>query len=170
MSSTYSSSTGRIVRRAGAGLAVTGLLLALQGIPAVAQSGAVHAAGRSRPAPAAVSGRVRHWGTFFGGASALEPEDMTTSPARVRLPGRVVGKVATSNSSQYALLTDGSVYAWGLGNAGQLGDGATGTPSPSRCVAFPGGVKIASLPVDVMPYDTGLAVDAEGHARRSSWA
>ena len=163
MSSTYSS-TGRIVRRAGAGLAVTGLLLALQGIPAVAQSGAVHAAGRSRPAPAAVSGRVRHWGTFFGGASALEPEDMTTSPARVRLPGPVA-EVATSNSSEYALLTDGSVYAWGLGNAGQLGDGATGNSftKPVR-VRFPAGVKIASLPVDVMPYDTGLAVDAEGHA------
>ena len=110
-----------------------------------------------------MSGTVRHWGTFFGGASTLEPEDMTTSPARVRLPGPVA-EVATSNSSEYALLTDGSVYAWGLGNAGQLGDGATGNSftKPVR-VRFPAGVKIASLPVDVMPFDTGLAVDAEGH-------
>ena len=30
-------------------------------------------------------------------------------------------------------------------------------------VAFPAGVRIASLPDDVMPYDEGLAIDAEGH-------
>jgi len=91
------------------------VLLAFQEIPAAAQS---------RDAHAATSGTVRHWGTFFGGASTFKPEDMTTSPASVSLPGSVA-EVATSNSSQYALLTNGSVYAWGLGNAGQLGDGAT---------------------------------------------
>ena len=88
---------------------------------------------------------------------------MTTSPASVSLPGSVA-EVATSNSSQYALLTNGSVYAWGLGNAGQLGDGATGNSftQPVK-VRFPAGVKIASLPIDVMPFDTGLAVDTKGH-------
>ena len=30
-------------------------------------------------------------------------------------------------------------------------------------VRFPAGVKIASLPIDVMPFDTGLAVDTKGH-------
>ncbi len=139
------------------------LLLALQGIPAVAQSRAVQAAGHSRATHAARSSTVQHWGTFFGGASTLKPEDMTTSPASVSLPGSVA-EVATSNSSQYALLANGSVYAWGLGNAGQLGDGATGNSftKPVR-VRFPAGVKIASLPIDVMPFDTGLAVDTEGH-------
>ena len=88
---------------------------------------------------------------------------MTTSPASVSLPGSVA-EVATSNSSQYALLTNGSVYAWGLGNAGQLGDGATKNSftKPVR-VRFPAGVKIASLPSDVMPFDTGLAVDTKGN-------
>ena len=35
----------------------------------------------------------------------------------VTLPGRVA-EVGTSNSTQYALLTDGSLYAWGLGTDG----------------------------------------------------
>ena len=144
-----------IVRWAAAGLSAMGLLLALQEIPA--------AAAQSRPAHTAKSSTVKHWGTFFGGTNALKPEDMTTSPASVRLPGRVA-EVASSNSSEYALLTNGSVYAWGLGNAGQLGDGATKNSftKPVR-VRFPARVKIASLPIDVMPFDTGLAVDTKGH-------
>jgi alpha-tubulin suppressor-like RCC1 family protein len=148
------SRTRWIVRWAAAGLSATILLFAFQEIPADAQSRAAHT-------PA--SGTVRHWGTFFGGASTFTPEDMTTSPASLSLPGSVA-EVATSNSSQYALLANGSVYAWGLGNAGQLGDGATGNSftQPVK-VRFPAGVKIASLPTDVMPFDTGLAVDTEGH-------
>jgi alpha-tubulin suppressor-like RCC1 family protein len=143
-----------IARWAAAGLSATILLLAFQEIPAAAQS---------RATPAVTTGNVRHWGTFFGGASTFTPEDMTTSPASLSLPGSVA-EVATSNSSQYALLTNGSVYAWGLGNAGQLGDGATGNSfaKPVK-VRFPAGVKIASLPTDVMPFDTGLAVDTKGH-------
>ena len=142
-----------VVRWAAAGLSATILLLAFQEIPAAAQSRAAHAA---------TSSTVRHWGTFFGGANTFTPEDMTTSPASLSLPGPVA-EVATSNSSQYALLTNGSVYAWGLGNAGQLGDGATGNSftKPVK-VRFPAGVKIASLPIDVMPFDTGLAVDTKG--------
>jgi alpha-tubulin suppressor-like RCC1 family protein len=149
------SSTRWIVRGAVAGLSVMGLLLAFQEIPA--------ASAQPRPAQAASSSTVKHWGTFFGGANPLKPEDTITSPASVRLPGRVAA-VASSNSSEYALLTDGSVYAWGLGNAGQLGDGATQNSftEPVR-VRFPAGVKIASLPINVMPYDTGLAVDTKGH-------
>ena len=148
------SSTRRIVRWAAAGLSAMALLPALQGIPAAAQSRAVFTA---------PSRTVQHWGTFFGGADTLKPEDMTTSPVSVSLPGPVA-EVATSNSTEYALLTNGRVYAWGLGNAGQLGDGATTNSftKPVR-VRFPARVRIASLPIDVMPFDTGLAVDTKGH-------
>ena len=129
----------RIVGRSAAGLSAMALLLAFHAIPAVAQSPAVHAVGQSRAAYAARSSTVQHWGTFFGGTSTLEPEDMITSPVSVRLPGRVA-EVATSNSSQYALLTNGSVYAWGLGNAGQLGDGATKNSfTEASAGALPGG-------------------------------
>jgi hypothetical protein len=86
---------------AAAGLSAMALLPALQGIPAAAQSHAVFTA---------PSRTVQHWGTFFGGANTLKPEDMTTSPVSVSLPGPVA-EVATSNSTEYALLTNGRVYA-----------------------------------------------------------
>jgi alpha-tubulin suppressor-like RCC1 family protein len=104
---------------------------------------------------------VERWGSFFGGTTGHF--DTQTSPVSVTLPG-AVAEVGTSNSTQYALLANGSLYAWGLGTQGQLGDGSrrNSVSKPVR-VHFPQGVKIASIPADVMPYDTALAVDAEGH-------
>ncbi len=102
-----------------------------------------------------------HWGSFFGGAVAGN-FDTQTSPTAVTLPGPV-SAVASSNSTQYALLADGRVFAWGLGNAGQLGDGArTDSFTSPVQVQFPPGVRIAQIPTDVMPYDTGLAIDTQG--------
>jgi alpha-tubulin suppressor-like RCC1 family protein len=61
-------------------------------------------------------------------------------------------------------LTDGAVYAWGLGQDGQLGDGqAVDSVTQAVQVRFPPGVKIAKLPDDVMPYNEGLAIDTTGH-------
>jgi alpha-tubulin suppressor-like RCC1 family protein len=103
-----------------------------------------------------------HWGSFFGNGSA--DNDILLSPTAISLPGRVV-EVATSNSTQYALLGDGEVYAWGLGGDGELGTGGTTDSfTTARRVHFPTGVKIASLPIDAMPYNTGLAVDTTGRA------
>jgi alpha-tubulin suppressor-like RCC1 family protein len=112
------------------------------------------------PRPARATATVEHWGSFFGGRHGMF--DTRTSPVSVTLPGRVA-EVASSNSTQYALLAGGSVYAWGLGTQGQLGDGrlANSFTRPVR-VRFPAGVRIASLPADAMPYDTGLAVDTHG--------
>ena len=103
---------------------------------------------------------IKHWGSFFGGINGNF--DTETSPVAVTLPG-TVAEIASSNSTQYALLTDGSLYAWGLGTQGQLGDGRNENSftKPVR-VRFPRGVKIALIPADVMPYDTGLAVDTKG--------
>jgi alpha-tubulin suppressor-like RCC1 family protein len=118
-----------------------------------------------RPATTAtqppVTGRIEHWGTFFGAKSGVN-YDTEEAPVPVTLPG-AIAEIATSNSTEYALLTNGNLYAWGLGTAGELGDGGTGNSFARPVqVRFPAGVKIASIPSDVMPYDTALAVDTTG--------
>jgi alpha-tubulin suppressor-like RCC1 family protein len=102
-----------------------------------------------------------HWGTVFGTSTGML--DTQTAPATIKLPG-TVAQVGSSNSTQYALLTNGSLYAWGVGTTGQLGDGGiqNSLETPVQ-VQFPRGVKIAWIPTDAMPYDTGLAVDTTGH-------
>jgi alpha-tubulin suppressor-like RCC1 family protein len=105
---------------------------------------------------------LEHWGSFFGGSKGVN-FDLVTSPVALTVPG-TVAEIGTSNSTQYALLTNGSLYAWGLGNEGQLGDGslANSFTTPVR-VRFPRGVKIASIPTDAMPFDAALAVDTKGN-------
>jgi alpha-tubulin suppressor-like RCC1 family protein len=107
---------------------------------------------------------VEHWGAVFGGTPAPGFLDQENSPTTVKLPG-IVAQVGSSNSDEYALLTNGSVYAWGMGTQGELGDGGdvNSFEKPVR-VSFPRGVKIAYLATDAMPYDTALAVDTQGHA------
>jgi alpha-tubulin suppressor-like RCC1 family protein len=115
------------------------------------------------PADRQLKATVKHWGAFFGEAKDTN-YDTQISPVAVTLPG-LVAEVGSSNSTQYALLTDGRLYAWGLGTSGQLGDGrrADSFGQPVQ-VRFPPGVKIASIPTDAMPYNTALAVDTEGRA------
>ena len=105
---------------------------------------------------------VEHWGTFFGGARGVN-YDTRTAPVAVTLPG-AVAQIATSNSTEYALLTNGALYAWGLGAQGELGNGKrlNSFARPVR-VRFPRGVKIASIPIDVEPFDTAIAIDTKGN-------
>jgi alpha-tubulin suppressor-like RCC1 family protein len=103
-----------------------------------------------------------HWGTFFGQARP-GGNDTRLRPVAVTVPGRIA-ELGTSNSTDYALLANGELYAWGHGSHGQLGDGRlkNSFAKPVR-VRFPAGVKIKSIPVDVMPFDTALAIDTTGH-------
>jgi alpha-tubulin suppressor-like RCC1 family protein len=107
---------------------------------------------------ASASGRsVAFWGTFAGGRTKY------LSPVTVTVPGRVA-EIGTSNSTAYALLTSGSVYAWGTGTRGELGDGrdTDSFTTPVR-VKFPAGVRIASIVVNSGPWDTAFAIDTTGH-------
>jgi alpha-tubulin suppressor-like RCC1 family protein len=110
--------------------------------------------------PPAATGTIEHWGIFAGDGDQF---DKKLSPAPLTLPG-AVAQVSSSNDAQYALLTNGTVYAWGQGSDGELGDGKTvDSFTKAEKVTFPAGVKIAFLPVDVMPFDSAFAVDTTGH-------
>ncbi len=103
-----------------------------------------------------------HWGEFFGDQSSSA--EALTVPTPIGLPGSIE-QIATSNSTDYALLTNGTVYAWGEGQEGQLGDGGdTDSLATPVKVNFPSGVTITSLATDAMPIDTALAIDSNGHA------
>jgi alpha-tubulin suppressor-like RCC1 family protein len=106
---------------------------------------------------------AEHWGSYFGDFNKGD-EDLLVSPTAITLPG-TIAQVATSNSTEYALLTNGTVYAWGQGVKGELGNGGTANSFTTPVqVQFPAGVTIAYLPTDAMPYDTGLAVDTNGNS------
>lgn len=112
--------------------------------------------GGSAAALAAPDGTIEHWGTFAGG-------DRQLSPVALSLPGQIA-QVGTSNTTQYALLTDGTLWAWGVGTHGELGNGTTEDSFTTAVqVQFPPGVTIASIPTDAMPFDTAYAIDTNGN-------
>jgi len=127
------------------------LLIAGAGLCA-AGAAVVIAAG---PAQGSPGGTVEYWGDTGN--------DELYAPVALNLPG-TVAEVGSSNSTEYALLTNGTLYAWGVGTAGQLGNGGT-ADSLARPVQveFPAGVRIASIPTDVMPDDSAFAIDTTGH-------
>jgi alpha-tubulin suppressor-like RCC1 family protein len=137
------------------------------GGPAVAatrpQDAGTTAAVRHAGSTARAGGVARHWGFYFGDKSGGKGNPKLT-PAPMNLPTSVA-QVATSNSTDYALLSNGQVWAWGQGNNGELGNGSDADSfSAAVQVIFPAGVKIAYLPTDAMPFDTALAVDTHGNA------
>jgi alpha-tubulin suppressor-like RCC1 family protein len=132
--------------------------LASSAIAAVTMVATASAALAGTNQPCTVSG----WGRLTGG----QPGDMRLSPTPVSIPDSArVAQVGSSNSTEYALLADGTLWAWGLGGRGQLGNGTySNSLTTAVRVKFPAGVSISYIPVDSMPFDTGLAVDSTGRA------
>src|SRR5579875_3924292 len=127
---------------------------------------------------ASSSSIVYQWGQFGGGGPRLglgrrdtdgplvgSPDGMGPvrwSPTVVGgLHGRIV-QVATSNSDSYALTSGGTVYAWGPGSQGELGNGTRRRLSLRAVrVHLPAGVRIRALS-NPMPYDGGMAIATNG--------
>lgn len=106
------------------------------------------------------SGEVLRWGAYInkgGGSADKQKPTVLTFDAPVE-------QIATSNSASYALLADGTVWAWGNGDQGQLGSLPTqvDTNTPVE-VQFPAGVTIASLGTGGAD-DTEYAIDTNGGA------
>lgn len=112
-------------------------------------------------------GRVIGWGQFRSGQ--LGPYDKINAPGLYSLapiPQELSGKavdVAASDSTSYVLFEDGSVWAWGRGDYGQLGLGAIPPlpllPSPDPAFQYRG----ADRPRRV-PLPPAVAVAASGGA------
>ena len=75
-------------------------------------------------------GSVVGWGTEGDGLAARERSatGRITAPTPIAVPGKV-RQMAIGEASAYALLEDGTVFAWGANDAGQLGNGGPGSRS-----------------------------------------
>jgi alpha-tubulin suppressor-like RCC1 family protein len=104
------------------------------------------------------------WGTDGGPKPNRSTSDV---PVKVTIPdpGASVVQVSTSQSDEYFLMSDGTVWAAGQNTYGQLGDGRSGSGSLDKAVQvrFPAGTFITALPPDVMPWNTALALDSSGN-------
>ncbi len=72
-------------------------------------------------------GSVVGWGRDPDGQAARPPSRtrVVEAPVVIDLPGKVL-QVALGDTSQYALLENGTVVSWGTNDEGQLGNGAAG--------------------------------------------
>jgi alpha-tubulin suppressor-like RCC1 family protein len=89
----------------------------------------VKVAGDSHKVALRSDGTVVGWGGFRNGqlgpiAAIVAKGLKTTALARIELPGKAID-VAAGSSASYAVLEDGSVWAWGRGDSGQLGTGSS---------------------------------------------
>jgi alpha-tubulin suppressor-like RCC1 family protein len=84
------------------------------------------------------------------------------TPVAENLPAPVA-EVGTSDAADYALLTNGTLWAWGFNDHGELGNGTTTNSFTPVQVKFPAGVTIASIPVNSDPWDTAYAIDTSGN-------
>jgi len=72
-------------------------------------------------------GTVVGWGRDPDGQAArpVSANRVIPAPITIDLPGKVL-KVAAGDTTQYALLEDGTVVSWGTNDEGQLGNGPMG--------------------------------------------
>lgn len=103
-------------------------------------------------------GTVWAWGDdSFGALGTRVGTQFADLPVRIRGLNNTVTITAGADSG-YALRRDGTVWAWGRGVDGELGDGSTANRAvPTRVVALTGVVKLAG------GGTTAYALDRHGH-------
>jgi alpha-tubulin suppressor-like RCC1 family protein len=115
------------VRGLPAGVKITALTSSWEGSGALLRNGAYY-----------------NWGYNAGGQLGDDSTANSALPVRVRLPGPVrqvsQGGSLANNGQTLAILADGSVWTWGDGSWGQLGNGATTRSLVPLRVRVPAGV------------------------------
>lgn len=113
-----------------------------------------------------VTTNVYRWGSYI--SQVTHRTDQLDTPTAFAVPGKVES-IATSNSATYALDTNGTVWAWGNGANGQLGDGSLDNSinAPVQ-VIFPQGTDIVAIGRGGGD-DTEYAIDSTGHGWAWGW-
>ena len=97
------------------------------------------AAGESHSLALTSSGQVLAWGRNDSGQLGNGTTANSSTPVQVLLPsGTTVTAIAGGYFHSLALTSTGQVLAWGLNNAGQLGNGTTTNSSTPVAVSLPG--------------------------------
>lgn len=126
------------------------------------------AAGTNSSYALSTSGTVYSWG--YGNVGQLGQGNNTNSSTPVQVLG--VGgtgalggivQVASGNNTVYALADDGSVYAWGNGNNGCLGNGATANSSiPVQVLGVGGAGTLGGIAQVASGSSNGYALASDG--------
>ena len=105
-------------------------------------------------------GSVLEWGDNEYGQLGDGGNANTTVPVPVRLPaGTVVKATARGGYTAYALTSSGTVYAWGYGAYGELGDGSDTASALPVKVSFPAGTVITAIAAS---EDSAYALTSSG--------
>jgi alpha-tubulin suppressor-like RCC1 family protein len=102
------------------------------------------------------------WGYGLDGelGNGTTPQVQAT-PVSVSLPAGVTPTaIASGNQNGYAIGSDGKLYAWGSGGAGQLGNGTTTTHTTPVTVSLPAGVTPTAIAAGSL---TGYAIGSDGN-------
>jgi alpha-tubulin suppressor-like RCC1 family protein len=92
------------------------------------------------------NGRVLAWGDNSAGQLGDGGTTNSDTPVRVELPSAArVTQVAAGSDTGYALTSAGTVYAWGYGAGGTLGDGTTANSDTPVEVELPSGTKVTQI-------------------------
>lgn len=124
------------------------------------------AAGKFHSLLVASDGSVYAWG--YDNAGQLGNDSTTDSPVPVKvlLPvGVTATGVAGGEYHSLALASDGSVYAWGYGCAGQLGDNSTAESHIPVKVLLPVGVRA----IGIAAASQSLALISDGRVYAWGW-
>jgi alpha-tubulin suppressor-like RCC1 family protein len=98
------------------------------------------------------NGTLYAWGTNFRGQLGDGTTTARNQPVAVDLSalgaGVVLTRIVAGGFDAYALSSDGAAYAWGLGNDGELGNGAnsdSSTPVAVDTTGMPAGVDFSDI-------------------------